>query len=227
MSKITINRDPREENRLIALDIRERLASFGIFTINLISSPGSGKTTLLERVLPLLSRELRLAVIEADCATDNDAVRLRGHGIPVVTVATSITSCHISPAAARKAFNALELDGLDLVVIENVGNLVCPSDVDLGEDLKIAMMSVAEGEDKPLKYPLLFHNAGLAVINKIDAAQALGADVDLIETNIRTTNPRIEVMRLSAKTGENIEEFISWIKGRVHNKKTHNHRGKQ
>jgi hydrogenase nickel incorporation protein HypB len=215
MSRIIINKDPREEKKIIASRIRERLNSRHILAVNLISSPGSGKTTLLEKALPVLSKEVRLAVIEADCATRLDADRLEASGLYVEMIANAITGCHISPAAAEKAFNALDLDNLDLVVIENVGNLVCPSGVDLGEDHKIAMVSVAEGEDKPLKYPLLFQKSSLALINKIDVAEALGADVDMLEANIRAVNPSIEVMRISARTGYNIYAFVEWIRKKV------------
>ena len=218
MSKITINKDPRDEKRIIAARIRERLKSRNILAVNLISSPGSGKTTLLELVLPELSKELRLAVIEADCATSNDADRLKAAGLTVEMIANAITGCHISPAAAKKAFDSLDLDNLDLVVIENVGNLVCPSGVDIGEDHKIAMVSISEGEDKPLKYPLLFQISSLALINKVDAADALYADVDLLESNIRATNPGIEIMKISARTGHNIESFVTWIKDKVYEK---------
>ena len=215
MSKIIVNKDPREEKRLISEGIREQLNSRRILAVNLISSPGSGKTTLLELALPELSEDIRLAVIEADNATRNDADRLEAIGLNVEMIANAITGCHISVAAAKKAFDALDLDNLDLVVIENVGNLVCPSGVDLGEDHKIAMVSVTEGEDKPLKYPQLFQNSTLALINKIDAADALDADVDLLEANLRATNPDIEVMRISARTGQNVDLFVNWIKEKV------------
>ena len=215
MSKIIVNKDPREEKRLIAEGIREQLNSRRILAVNLISSPGSGKTTLLELALLELSEDIRLAVIEADNATRNDADRLEAIGLNVEMIANAITGCHISVAAAKKAFDALDLDNLDLVVIENVGNLVCPSGVDLGEDHKIAMVSVTEGEDKPLKYPQLFQNSTLALINKIDAADALDADVDLLEANLRATNPDIEVMRISARTGQNIDIFVNWIKDKI------------
>ncbi|MFC1528280.1 hydrogenase nickel incorporation protein HypB [Candidatus Latescibacterota bacterium] len=218
MSKITLNKDPREVKKLIAAGIRERLLSRRILAVNLISSPGSGKTTLLEKILPGLSKEIRLAVIEADTATRNDADRLEACGLTVEMIANAITGCHISPAAAKKAFDALDLDNLDLIVIENVGNLVCPSGVDLGEDHKIAMVSVTEGEDKPLKYPQLFQNSSLALINKIDAADALAADVGLLETNIRATNPGIEIMRISARTEENVDKFVSWLKTKLREK---------
>ena len=209
--KLTINKDPRAEKHRIAEGIRSRLRERNILAVNLISSPGSGKTTLLEKALPVLAGRVRLAVIEADTATRNDADRIEAVGISVEMIANAITGCHISPAAAEKAFGALGLDNLDLVVIENVGNLICPADVDLGEDYKIVMVSVAEGEDKPLKYPLVFQNSTLALINKIDAAEALGADTDLLEKNIRATNPAIEILRISARTGENIDACIGWI----------------
>ncbi len=219
MSEIVVNKDPREEKLMIAGEIRETLTKRGILALNLISSPGSGKTTLLEKVLPVLAKEFRLAVIEADTATRRDADRLEAAGIHVSMIANQITGCHISPAAGKTGFDALDLDSLDLIVIENVGNLVCPSDVDLGEDYKIAMVSIAEGEDKPLKYPLLFQKASLALINKIDAAEALGADTDLLESNIRAVNPSISVIRLSARTGENLDACIEWISTKIRGKK--------
>jgi len=219
MSKIIVNKDPREEKIMIAASIREKLKSLRILAVNLISSPGSGKTTLLELALPELSKELRLAVIEADCATSNDADRLEAAGLTVEMIANAITGCYISPAAAQKAFEALDLDNLELVFLENVGNLVCPSGVDLGEDHKIAMVSVTEGEDKPLKYPLLFQNSSLALINKVDIADAVDADVDLLETNLRATNPGIEIMRISARTGHNVDSFVDWIKEKSDEKK--------
>ncbi len=218
--RLTLNKDPREEKHRIADCIRLKLRERDILAVNLISAPGSGKTTLLEKALPALSGRIRLAVIEADNATRNDADRIEAVGISVEMIPNAITGCHISPAAAEKAFGALDLDNLDLVVIENVGNLVCPSDVDLGEDCKIVMVSVAEGEDKPLKYPLVFHNSALALINKIDAAEVLGADTDLLEKNIRATNPAIEIMRISARTGEHINAFIGWIEGKLRQKQS-------
>jgi len=218
MTRIAVNKDPREEKRQIAEGIRQRLTEHRTLAVNLISSPGSGKTTLLERVLPILSEKVRLHVIEADTATRNDADRLEAVGAAVEMIANAITGCHISPAAVLTAYDAIDLNGLDLVVIENVGNLVCPSGVDLGEDAKIVMVSVAEGEDKPLKYPNIFRTSMLALINKIDAAAALGADVDLLERNLRATNPSIEIIRLSARTGENVDTFISWIHAKIKSK---------
>ena len=225
MTKIPVKRDPRAEKLRIAAVIRADLAVRGIMAVNLISSPGSGKTTLLERTLPGLRDTCRLAVIEADAATRNDADRLEAAGLTVEMIANAITGCHISPQAGRKAFDALELDALDLVVIENVGNLICPAGVDLGEDHKIVMVSVAEGEDKPLKYPLVFQNASLAIINKVDAAEALGADVDLLERNIEAVHPGIEVIRLSARTGENLDEFTAWIGSALERKRNSLHTG--
>jgi hydrogenase nickel incorporation protein HypB len=216
---IPLNKDPREEKRRIASDIRTRLSERGILAVNLISSPGSGKTTLLEKALPLLASHVRLHVIEADTATRRDADRLEAVGAPVAMIANAITGCHISPAAALTAYGEIDLDEVDLVVIENVGNLVCPAGVDLGEDCKIVMVSVAEGEDKPLKYPNIFMNASLAVINKVDAADALGADIGLLEENIRSVHPGIEIIRLSAKTGRNVDRFVNRILGKAAEKK--------
>ena len=218
--QIPLNKDPREEKQRIAREIRTRLGERKILAVNLVSSPGSGKTTLLEKALPLLSQKVRLHVIEADTATRNDADRLEAIGAPVEMIANAITGCHISPAAAKTAFDAIDLDRVDLVVIENVGNLVCPAGVDLGEDHKIVMVSVAEGEDKPLKYPNIFMNASLALINKIDAASALGADTDLLERNIRATNPRIDIIRLSARTGAHVDEFVEWILRKLEEKRS-------
>jgi len=222
MTKIALNKDPREEKKRIAAEIRSSLAERNILAVNFISSPGSGKTTLLERILPMLRNEYCLAVIEADTATRNDADRLEAVGVDVEMIANAITGCHISVAAAKKAFDALDLDNLDLVVIENVGNLVCPSGVDLGEDHKIVLVSVAEGEDKPLKYPQIFRNSSLALINKIDAADALGADVGLLENNVRSTNPSIDILHISARTGVNCDAVIDWIRLQLREKRSNN-----
>jgi hydrogenase nickel incorporation protein HypB len=219
MTTIVVQKDPRDENQQIADAIRADLARRKILALNFISSPGSGKTTLLEKMLPALAAQVRLAVVEADAATRNDADRLEKLGLRVEAICTGVTSCHIPQPSAKKAIDKLPLDALDLIVIENVGNLVCPAEEDLGEDAKIAVLSVAEGEDKPLKYPLLFQEARLAVINKTDAAEALGADVALIEQNIRNVNPRLETLRISARTGAGLDRVIAWILTRVHEKR--------
>jgi hydrogenase nickel incorporation protein HypB len=219
MTTLVVDKDPRSDDQKLAAEIRADLQRRGILAINLISSPGSGKTTLLEKALPLLAADLRLGVIEADAATRNDADRLEKLDILVEPICTGITSCHIATPSAKKALANLPLDRLDLVVIENVGNLVCPAEEDLGEDYKIAVLSIAEGEDKPLKYPLLFQEATLALINKIDAAQALGADVELMEKNIRAVNPRLTVLRVSARTGEGVARFVDWVKARLADKR--------
>lgn len=211
---ISVGKDPRSKNQQIADGIRADLAANGIFCINVISSPGSGKTTLLEYALPRLSADLRVAVIEADNATTNDADRLEKLGIRVEPLVTGVTSCHIAQPTAKSAFDKLNLAELDFIVIENVGNLVCPAEEDLGEDAKVVLLSVAEGEDKPQKYPLAFQEASLALVNKIDAADALGADVDLFEANIRAANPDVEVLRVSARTGEGVDGFMDWVKTR-------------
>jgi len=215
MKTIAIDEDPRTEDQLIADEIRQELWARRVVALNLISSPGSGKTTLLEASLPRLAETLRTAVICADNATTNDADRLKATGVPVKQVCTGVTSCHLSAAAARKSLATLDLGNLDLLIIENVGNLVCPAEEDVGENYKVAMISVAEGEDKPLKYPLLFQEADVVLVNKIDAADALGADVELLEANIRKVNPKVEVIRLSGRTGQGVEKWVAWVKSRV------------
>jgi hydrogenase nickel incorporation protein HypB len=220
MNIITVDKDPRSADQLIADEIRREMRERKILMINLISSPGSGKTTLLEKALPPLQSRVRLAVIEADNATTNDADRLQAIGAKVEPVCTGVTSCHLSAVATRKAIAALGVEGLELLVVENVGNLVCPAEEDIGEDYKIAVLSVAEGEDKPLKYPLCFQEASLVLLNKIDAAVALGADTDLMERNVRATNPKVEVLRVSARTGEGVAAFVEWVVRRVRAKQT-------
>ncbi|MDP8256248.1 MAG: hydrogenase nickel incorporation protein HypB [Candidatus Alcyoniella australis] len=219
MTEIQINKDPRSPEQRIAQQVRQDLLRRKILALNLISSPGSGKTTLLEQTLPRLAQRYKLAVVEADCATRNDADRLEKLGIEVEMICAGVTACHIPQPTAKRAIEALNLDGLELLVIENVGNLVCPADEDLGEDHKIALLSAAEGEDKPLKYPLLFQCASLVLLNKIDAADALGADLDLMERNVRATNPNVEVLRISARTGEGLERWIDWIETRIRQKR--------
>jgi len=218
MARKILRLDPRAADKKTAQRLRRRLASEGVAMLNVISAPGAGKTTLLERSLPELSRRLRLAVIEGDAALTLDARRLAERGIEVVSVTTGVSGCHISPAQVLEALGHMDLAEMDLVVVENVGNLVCPAGVDLGEDAKVAVISVAEGEDKPLKYPLLFMRSRLAIINKVDIAGAAGCDVELLERNLRSVNPGIEVIRLSARTGENVDPWLEWVERAVASK---------
>ena len=170
----------------------------------LISSPGSGKTFLLEKTLEALDGDVRAAVITGDQQTDNDAKRLEGKGAPVVQIETR-SSCHLDAQQVRDRLEAVVFDGIELLLIENVGNLVCPAAFDLGEDSKVALLSVTEGEDKPLKYPVLFHDSPVCVITKIDLLPHLDTDIEKCRQSIRAVRPDAKIFEVSAKTGEGMD----------------------
>ncbi|MCR9274753.1 MULTISPECIES: hydrogenase nickel incorporation protein HypB [Mameliella] len=189
---------------------RTRLAARGILAVNLVSSPGSGKTTLLCKTIESLGDQ-PLGVIEGDQQTQNDADRIRATGARAVQVNTG-KGCHLDGHMVGHAMDHLDLAPGSLLFIENVGNLVCPAAFDLGEDGKVAILSVTEGEDKPLKYPDMFTAARLAILNKIDLAPHCDVDLDLYEANLRRVNPGIEILRVSARTGEGMTEWIDWLR---------------
>lgn len=195
---------------------RAVLAQQGIFALNLVSSPGSGKTTLLCKTIEALG-EMPLGVIEGDQQTENDADRIRATGAPAIQVNTG-KGCHLDGHMVGHAMEHLNLHKGAILFIENVGNLVCPAAFDLGEDGKVAILSVTEGEDKPLKYPDMFTAARLAILNKIDLAPHCDVDMELYEANLRRVNPGIEIIRLSARTGEGMQEWISWLQNNLADK---------
>jgi hydrogenase nickel incorporation protein HypB len=201
------------DNERHAAGIRTLLADHGVFAINLMSSPGAGKTTLLEATLARLGDRLRVAVIEGDIETTADADRLSPYGIPVVQINTGPFGgdCHLAAPLVAGAVEQIDLHALDLLVVENVGNLVCPAEFDIGEDRKIVLLSVTEGEDKPLKYPLMFHESSLAMVTKIDLLPHLDVDMDRIREHIRRTNPNLVVLPVSSKTGEGLEPWLAWL----------------
>ena len=207
---IEIETDILSKNNDFARANRAALAARGVFATNLVSSPGSGKTTLLCRTIEMLGAQ-PLGVIEGDQQTTNDADRIRATGAAAIQVNTG-KGCHLDGRMVALALERLPLDPGALLFIENVGNLVCPAAFDLGEDAKVAILSVTEGEDKPLKYPDMFAAAGLAIMNKTDLAPHCDVDLDLYEANIRRVNPGIEVIRLSARTGEGMGAWIDWLK---------------
>jgi hydrogenase nickel incorporation protein HypB len=198
------------KNDRFAADNRAVIDALGVFAVNLVSSPGSGKTTLLVKTIEALGRR-PLAVIEGDQQTQNDADRIRATGAPAVQVNTG-KGCHLDAHMVGHAMEHLQLARGSLLFIENVGNLVCPAAFDLGEDAKVAILSVTEGEDKPLKYPDMFTAARLAILNKTDLAPHCDVDLDLYETNLRRVNPDIAILRLSARTGEGMEAWLAWLK---------------
>lgn len=194
----------------LAAGNRRVLAALRAFAVNLVSSPGSGKTTLLCRTISMLEGQ-SLAVIEGDQQTQNDADRIRATGARAVQVNTG-KGCHLDAQMVGGAMDTLRLEPASLLFIENVGNLVCPAAFDLGEDAKVAILSVTEGEDKPLKYPDMFTAAKLSVLNKIDLAPHCDADLGAYEANLRRVNPGIEILRLSARTGEGMQAWIDWLR---------------
>lgn len=201
-------------NDQVAAVTRERLSGRGIFTVNLISSPGSGKTTLLERTVDALKDDVRLAVVAGDVQTRNDADRLIRHGIPVEAIETG-GGCHLDARQVAKAIESISLSELDLLFVENVGNLVCPSSFDLGESMKVVLMSVTEGEDKPLKYPAAFRRALALVVTKVDLVPHLDFALDTAIENARSINPELEVFTTSSITGEGLEAWTGWLTDQV------------
>ncbi|MDR2220089.1 MAG: hydrogenase nickel incorporation protein HypB, partial [Methylobacillus sp.] len=190
---------------------RGYLAAHGIFALNLVSSPGSGKTTLLVKTIAALNGSMPLAVIEGDQQTDNDAARIRAAGAPALQINTG-KGCHLDAYMVGRAMEQLDLRDDSLLLIENVGNLVCPAGFDLGEAHKVAILSVTEGEDKPLKYPDMFRAADVMLLNKCDLLPHLAFDAALAEENARCVNPDIRVIRISATSGEGMDEWLGWIR---------------
>jgi hydrogenase nickel incorporation protein HypB len=211
---VQVERDLLAANDSWAQRNRERFAAAGTLCLNLVSSPGSGKTTLLVRTVAALAPGLSVSVIEGDQQTSNDADRIRATGVPAVQVNTG-KGCHLEAPMVTKALERLDLGPGGVLFVENVGNLVCPALFDLGEAHKVAILSVTEGEDKPLKYPDMFRVADLVLINKVDLLPYLDFDVDLCEANARRVNPSVEVIRVSARSGEGFDDWLAWIARRV------------
>ena len=198
------------ENDRIAGTLREAFLKRGILCVNLISSPGSGKTMLLEKTLEAFSQTERVAVLTGDIQTDNDARRLARYGFPVRQITTA-GACHLDARMIEKALADWDLDSLEMLFIENVGNLVCPTAYDLGEEAKIVLLSVTEGEDKPLKYPGIFFKSDLALFTKIDLLPYVPFNLDEAHENARRIHPGIEMIDLSATTGQGMDEWKQWL----------------
>jgi hydrogenase nickel incorporation protein HypB len=213
MSRVPLERKVLNENDRIAADLRERFRSNGVLTLNLISSPGSGKTSLLERTLESFDRGDRVAVLTGDIQTDNDAARLRRYGFPVRQITTGGT-CHLDAKMIERALRDWPLEDLDLLFIENVGNLVCPASYDLGEAAKIVLLSVTEGEDKPLKYPSIFFKSALVVVTKLDLLPHVPFNLASAEENTRRVHPDAEIVKLSCLTSAGMPEWLAWIEKR-------------
>lgn len=207
-----------KKNDELARELRADFARLGLFVANFVSAPGAGKTALLTQTLSLLERSHRTAAVVGDLATENDAQRLATSGAPVKQILTG-TMCHLEADMVQKAIGDWHLDSFDFLFIENVGNLVCPSSWDLGEDLRVLLFAVTEGEDKPLKYPTLINTADVVLISKIDLAAAVEFDLDTALKNIQTVRPGIDVRLISSKTGEGMTEWIDYLKKRLDEKR--------
>ena len=207
---LSLNLSLLEKNDRLAEQNRGFFRAKKLLVLNVVSSPGSGKTTFIRETAAQLAGRLRVGVIVGDLATDNDAARLRTAGIPIVQITTG-TVCHLDADMVAKAAAQMDLDQLDVLVIENVGNLVCPADYDLGEDLRVVLLSVTEGEDKPLKYPPMFHSAHVAVVTKSDMAAAAGFNRELALRNLERVSHHARIFELSAKTGDGMKAWLDFL----------------
>jgi hydrogenase nickel incorporation protein HypB len=203
-----------KENDLLARELRERFQRAGVAVISFVSSPGSGKTTFLENLMSRLAKDWRIAALVGDLATENDAARLR-RACPRVKQITTGTVCHLDAKMIASAVEEWELDELDLLLIENVGNLVCPSSYDLGEAMRAVLLSATEGEDKPLKYPTIFNTADVALLTKMDLAEAVEFDRVAALTNIQSVRPGMRVLEVSAKSGQGMEQAVALIETQI------------
>jgi len=210
---IEVRQNVLKQNDILARALRQRFHEAGVFVVSMVSSPGAGKTALLERTLTLLRQQFRVAALVGDLATENDAARLARSQAPVKQILTG-TVCHLEAAMVQNALEGWKLDDLDFLFIENVGNLVCPSSYDLGEDLRLVLMSVTEGEDKPLKYPTIFNSADAAVITKIDLASAVDFDATAAKRSIQAVRPGMTILEVSAKSGDGTEALLDFLQSR-------------
>jgi hydrogenase nickel incorporation protein HypB len=211
---VEVRKNVLKKNDMIARALRERFREAGVFVVSLVSSPGSGKTAFLEKILTLMTTQYRVAALVGDLATENDALRLARSQAPVKQITTG-TLCHLEAAMVEDALEDWDLNKLDFLFIENVGNLVCPSSYDLGEDLRLVLISVTEGEDKPLKYPTIFNSADIAVITKADLAAAVEFDEETANRNIQAVRPGMEIFKVSAKTGLGMGQFLRYLSSRL------------
>lgn len=217
MSIIKVERKVLAKNDELAAQNRDAFHRNNIFTVNIVSSPGSGKTSILEQTLGQLQTRLRIAVIEGDVQTDFDAQRVAKFDVPVAQIVTN-GGCHLDAKLVHDALSAMELQGIQLLIIENVGNLVCPANYDLGEHIKVVVASTTEGDDKPLKYPAMFRNASVLMINKIDLLPYLTCNLNELRGNALRINPHLKVFETSCTTGSGIASWCEWLVAEVRKK---------
>jgi hydrogenase nickel incorporation protein HypB len=209
--KVSVVRNILEANEALAQKNRKLFKEKGLFTINLMSSPGAGKTTLLENTVEALKDKLRMAVIEGDIQSSVDARRIAKKGVQAIQINTD-GGCHLDANMIQNVLAHLDLDNLDLLIVENVGNLVCPAEFDIGENVKVMILSVTEGDDKPLKYPVMFRESAVLLINKIDLLPYTNCKINNIKKAALKLNPKIKIFEVSCRTGEGLENWYKWIR---------------
>ncbi len=214
MDVITIERKVLAKNDAIAEENRKLLKGKKIYTVNIVSSPGSGKTSLVEKTIEKIGSKRKISVIEGDVQTDLDAKRVANYNVPVVQIITN-GGCHLEAGLVRDALSGLKIEGTELLIIENVGNLVCPAGYDLGEDLKVVVISVTEGDDKPLKYPKMFMNSEVLVINKTDLLPYVNCKMGELKSNALKINPKLEIFETSCTSGSGINEWCNWLESKI------------
>jgi hydrogenase nickel incorporation protein HypB len=215
--KVSVVRNILEANERIAEQNKALFQEHHLLVINLMSSPGAGKTTLLEKTIDALKKDLRIGVIEGDIQSTSDAERIARKGVPAVQINTG-GACHLDGNMIRATFQEFDFSRLDLLVVENVGNLVCPAEFNVGEDFKVMILSVAEGDDKPSKYPLMFHESKVLLVNKIDLLPYVDCSVEKIIKDSLNINPELAIFQVSCKTGEGLEDWHRWLRERVKEK---------
>jgi hydrogenase nickel incorporation protein HypB len=219
MTKVDVKKSILEENERLAAEIRRGLAERNILSLNLVSSPGAGKTTLLEKTLVALSTRHAIGLIAGDVQTENDADRLKAAGGTMVRAIVTNGACHLDARMVSQAVDQLPIDKMELLFIENVGNLVCPSSYDLGEDMKVVLVSVTEGDDKPLKYPGMFRRSSLMVVTKLDLLPYCQFDLGRVKENARKINGNLEILELSCQNGQGVDSWYNWLERRLRAKR--------
>lgn len=218
MAEIQVMKNILGENDRIAAENQAMFAAKGVYVLNLMGSPGAGKTSVLEKTMERLKGELNMAVIEGDLFTSRDADRIERHGVPVVQINTA-GGCHLDAPMVQKVAQQMDLDSLDLLIVENVGNLVCPAEFAVGEDDKAVVLSITEGDDKPLKYPLIFKESAVAVLNKVDILPYCNFDMASAKEDITTLHPGIKIIEAACTTGQGIAEWCEWLKAKAAEKR--------
>lgn len=218
MHMIPVGTDIMTSNEETALENREFFDRYGIYVINLMSAPGAGKTSVLEQTLKELKGEYEVGVIEGDLVTTIDADRIAATGVPSYQITTGQV-CHLDARMVHNAFHGFDVKGFDVLFIENVGNLVCPAEFNLGEDLKIMVFSTTEGAEKPKKYPLMFHEADAVILNKVDLIPYAGVSLEELAQNVREVNPLAPIFAISCRTGEGLDVWLKWLRAQINSRK--------